>query len=312
MESAHKPKHTLNELSTQLRARLPISTIGEIEVLENTDSTNAALMQRPFSHHPNPSAMLWALRQTSGRGRRGRVWQSHPEHALTFSICFESEVRDRSKLASLSPAAGLALARELSRIAPGIQVKWPNDLWRGGKKIAGVLLEATQRGRIQRVVIGIGINLFWPHHEALQAPALGVDSSALRPQEPGGMFEQPASLEGKLNILGVCAKTMAELYRQAQDATHPSAAWFSDWHRFDALADQQVYLYQDQQLIANGVNAGVDIDGAFLLNPRTAISGHSEQSLGSPALQRFEIGEVSLRAAGLPGSVSRNPVKIVP
>jgi BirA family transcriptional regulator, biotin operon repressor / biotin---[acetyl-CoA-carboxylase] ligase len=309
MESLHKSRPTLEELATQLRARLPITTIGEIEVLENTGSTNAALMQRAFSHHPNPSAMLWALRQTTGRGRRGRVWKSHPEHALTFSMSFETEVREHSKLASLSPAAGLALARELSRISPGIQVKWPNDLWRSGRKIAGVLFEATQRGRIQRIVIGIGINLFWPEHETLQAPALDVDSSALTPQEPGGMFEQPASLDQKLVILSVCAKTMAELYRQAQDATHQSAAWFSDWYGFDALADQQVYLYQDQQLIANGVNAGVDIDGAFLLNPTTR---DSKQSLGSEAPKRFEIGEISLRAAGSPSSVSGNPVKIVP
>jgi BirA family transcriptional regulator, biotin operon repressor / biotin---[acetyl-CoA-carboxylase] ligase len=309
MESAQQPNLRLTDLSTQLRARLPITTIGEIEVLDNMGSTNAALMQRPFSHQPNPSAMLWALRQTSGRGRRGRHWQSHPEHSLTFSMSFESAVREHSKLVSLSPAAGLALARELSRISSGIKVKWPNDLWRSGRKIAGVLFEATQRGRIQRVVIGIGINLFWPKHEALQASAPDLNSSALRPQEPGGMFEQPASLDQKLDVLSVCAKSMAELYRQAQDATHRSATWFSDWYGFDALADQQVYLYQDQQLIANGVNAGVDIDGAFLLKPATA---DSEQRLGSQASQRFEIGEVSLRAAGSPGSVLGNPVKIVP
>ncbi len=312
MESTQSPKHSPADLTRQLHARLGLTSIGEIEVLENTASTNAVLMQRPFFKQPKPSAMLWALAQTSGRGRRGRVWQSHPEHSLTFSFSFESEIREHSKLASLSPAAGLKLARALSRISPGIQVKWPNDLWRGGRKIAGVLLEATQRGRIQRVVLGIGINLFWPNQEALQTIEPDADSAVLRPQPPGGMFEHAASIDMKLDILSACAKAMAELHRQAQDATHPGAAWFSDWYAFDALADQQVGLYQDHQLIASGVNAGVDIDGAFMLRHTTRVATHSEQSLESKGLQRFEIGEISLRGVGSAGSDSRNPVKIVP
>ncbi len=312
MDSSQNQKLTPEDLVRQLRARLGLACIVDIDVLEKTASTNAVLMQRPFLDQPKPSAMLWALTQTSGRGRRGRVWHSHPEHALTFSMSFESEVRDHSRLASLSPATGLKLAKELSRIAPGIRVKWPNDLWREGKKIAGVLLEATQRGRIQRVVIGIGINLFWPNQEALHVTEPGADSAMLRPQEPGGMFEQAASLELKLDVLSACAKVMGELHRQAQDATHLGAAWFSDWHAFDALADQQVFLYQDQQLIARGMNAGVDSDGAFMLQPTTNVSEHSRQSPKSKALQRFEIGEISLRGAESTGSVSRNPVKIVP
>ncbi len=312
MKSNQSPYPTPVDLAKQLRMRLGLTRISEIEILEDTASTNAELMQRPFSNQPKPSVLLWALTQTSGRGRRGRVWHSHPEHALTFSMSFESEVRAHSRLASLSPATGLKLATELSRISPGIQVKWPNDLWRDGKKIAGVLLEATQRGRIQRVVIGIGINLFWPNQEALEATVLAVDSATFKPQQPGGMFEQAATLEMKLDVLSACAKAVAELHRQAQDATHLGAAWFSDWNAFDALANQQVYLYQDQQMIASGVNAGVDIDGAFLLNPTTSVAESSEQKHASNALQRFEIGEISLRSAESAEKVSKNPVKIVP
>jgi BirA family transcriptional regulator, biotin operon repressor / biotin---[acetyl-CoA-carboxylase] ligase len=283
------------ELSTQLRTRLARASITDIEVLDNIASTNSALMHRSFLEVARPASMLWALTQTSGRGRRGRVWQSSPEYALTFSLSFETEVREHSKLASLSPAAGLSLAMALSRISPGIQVKWPNDLWRKGKKIAGILLEATQKGKIQRVVIGIGINLFWPSQPPATEPVAAT--AAFAPQKPGGMFDDPISVITKLDVLTTCAKSMATLFQESQDPNVNSAAWFENWSDFDALAGERVNLFQDGQVLASGINAGVDRDGAFLMKPQSQALVSAQLNSTAPSLQRFEIGEISLRSA---------------
>jgi BirA family transcriptional regulator, biotin operon repressor / biotin---[acetyl-CoA-carboxylase] ligase len=322
MDTSNSSLTGLQNLVTQLKSLLAESSITDIEVLDSIDSTNSALMQRRFFDRPRPDALLWALRQTSGRGRRGRVWQSHSEHALTFSLSFESEIRQDSKLASLSPAAGLHLAIALSQMIPGVQVKWPNDLWRARRKIAGILLEATQRGKVQRVVIGIGINLYWPSTQMLHALSLSEDSAqtspavtssslaphSVTPQTPGGLFEHAVSIEKKLAVLACCAKAMAALHQDAQSKSVQSSGWFNKWSSHDALEGQRVDLFQDQTLIASGINAGVDHDGAFLLRALSMSSEHAKpceptdkQPIGND-VQRFEIGEVSLRGATIPNN----------
>ena len=305
------PQHLSKEqLVAVLRAQLADTAISDIEVVEHINSTNSSLMQRSFLDHPRAGAMLWALTQTSGRGRRGRVWQSSPEHALTFSLSFEFEVRQHAKLSSLSPAAGLKLAMALSKIAPGVQVKWPNDLWRGDQKIAGVLLEATQRNKIQRIVIGIGVNVFWPKEEGLQSLAQEEESSSVKPQSPGGMFDQPIDIMMKLEVLSACARAMDKLHQEVQDSAMHSQVWFENWSTFDALAGQRVTLFQDQQALANGINAGVDIDGAFLMRPILPPSDNAPPNPLLAAPQRYEIGEISLRRTSQDSDAESNPVKI--
>jgi BirA family transcriptional regulator, biotin operon repressor / biotin---[acetyl-CoA-carboxylase] ligase len=299
-------------LLAQLKASLDPAGISDIKVVETIASTNTELMQRDFLDHPREGAMLWALTQASGRGRRGRVWQSHPEHALTFSISYEAEIREDSKLASLSPAVGLHLAIAFSTLSAGIQVKWPNDLWREGRKIAGVLLEATQRGKIQRVVIGVGINLFWPNDQQLALNSGSALPKAAMPQTPGGMFDQPASLEQKIQILTASVRVIGKLHADLQNPKATRQQWFQHWSAFDALADQEVSIYQDQEVIASGINAGVDVDGVFLLKPSVNPTAAEGLNVEPKVLRRFEIGEVSMRAATGAHTAPKIPVKITP
>jgi BirA family transcriptional regulator, biotin operon repressor / biotin---[acetyl-CoA-carboxylase] ligase len=288
---------TLDELTNILKTRLGQTNIHKVSVVQSVSSTNTQLMEEAYLDRPKPGSLLWALQQTSGRGRRGRVWQSDPENALTFSISFEAIVREHSKISSLSPAVGLRLAKALSPMSQGIQVKWPNDLWRNGRKIAGILLEATHRGKTQRVVIGIGINLFWPSAQEQSSVGLPHDSSSTPGQVPGGMFDHVPTSEMKINILTACAKALDLLHQEAQDTTQTNSNWFSDWSTYDALANQNVSLFQDSLLIASGVNAGVDVDGAFLLKSTSSLAAPSAEGHTREVLQRFEIGEVSLRGA---------------
>jgi len=98
--------------------------------------------------------LVWTKRQTGGRGRLGRVWES-PEGGVYFSIILRPE-RPATETPQLSLVAGLAATeaiRECVNLSP--RIRWPNDVFLGGKKVAGILTEVKDSA----VVLGIGINV---------------------------------------------------------------------------------------------------------------------------------------------------------
>ncbi len=108
-------------------------------------------------------APVWitALRQTAGRGRRGRAWAS-PEGALAATLLLKpEEPPETAALRSFVAAVALAEAFQAVGVEPrAISLKWPNDVLLYDCKAAGILLEsAGQAGRLDHLAIGIGINL---------------------------------------------------------------------------------------------------------------------------------------------------------
>ncbi|MCZ4282012.1 biotin--[acetyl-CoA-carboxylase] ligase [Kiloniella laminariae] len=105
--------------------------------------------------------VVWALRQSAGRGRQGRTWVS-PEGNLYFSLLLRPEVAI-AEAANLSFVAALALADAIKKINPEItpSLKWPNDVLVSSKKISGVLLESksTASGALDFLIMGIGVNI---------------------------------------------------------------------------------------------------------------------------------------------------------
>jgi BirA family biotin operon repressor/biotin-[acetyl-CoA-carboxylase] ligase len=105
--------------------------------------------------------LLWALEQTAGRGRRGRVWVSPPGN-LYASLILRPDC-PASRAAQLGFVAALAIGGALGAIcpAPGVSYKWPNDVLINGRKVAGILLESELIGhdRPSFVVVGVGVNL---------------------------------------------------------------------------------------------------------------------------------------------------------
>lgn len=101
-----------------------------------------------------------ARKQTGGYGRQGRLWTS-PEGGLYQSVLLRPQV-DVASLPTLGFVMALAIRAALLRLAnmpeDAVQVKWPNDLMVGDKKIAGISMEATAGG----VCIGVGVNVFRP------------------------------------------------------------------------------------------------------------------------------------------------------
>ncbi len=105
--------------------------------------------------------MIAAERQTAGRGRRGRAFDSRSGLGLWFSVLLEPPV-DPATAPRAALVAGLAVADAIADL-PGAspRLKWPNDVRLGGRKVCGILVEARTVGRRIFLVAGIGINV---HH----------------------------------------------------------------------------------------------------------------------------------------------------
>ena len=101
--------------------------------------------------------------QAGGRGRNGKVWTSAPRAGIWMTL-LERPRGDATALDVLSVRVGLRLAPVLDRwTSAPVRLKWPNDLWVGERKLAGVLVETRWRGmRPDWVAIGVGINLEVP------------------------------------------------------------------------------------------------------------------------------------------------------
>jgi BirA family biotin operon repressor/biotin-[acetyl-CoA-carboxylase] ligase len=121
--------------------------------------------------------LIVADTQTAGRGRQGRSWTSEKGAGIWLTMI--ERPRDASGLDVLSLRVGIALADALDAYADApIWLKWPNDLYIRGRKLAGILIEARWReGQPEWVAIGVGINLRPP---ASEPKAIGLRAGTTR------------------------------------------------------------------------------------------------------------------------------------
>jgi BirA family biotin operon repressor/biotin-[acetyl-CoA-carboxylase] ligase len=133
-----------------------ISRYWRVSVVEVTGSTQDDLSQSVKKDATLSGSVLIANFQSSGRGRLDRTFSAPPSTALTLSFYLIPEVEKR-EWSFLPLLTGLASVISLKKIDPAIEIKlkWPNDLLVNGRKLGGILAEATSDG----VVIGIGINV---------------------------------------------------------------------------------------------------------------------------------------------------------
>lgn len=124
-----------------------------------TDSTNTRA-KRLGEEGAVHGTLTVAERQTKGKGRRGRRWESPPGSSIYMSILLRPDVLpDQASMLTLVMAQSVA---EAVRSATGLEafIKWPNDIVVNGKKVCGILTEmSTEMERINYVVIGVGINV---------------------------------------------------------------------------------------------------------------------------------------------------------
>lgn len=134
--------------------------IPAFEAYHSVSSTNDILRARA-AEGAAPFTVVVAEAQAQGRGREGKGWHAPPGMGLWFSVLVEPP-GGAEALPTLPLRVGLALASAVEASLPGLrpQLKWPNDLMVGGRKVAGVLCEVVAlAGGGTGVVVGVGINL---------------------------------------------------------------------------------------------------------------------------------------------------------
>jgi BirA family biotin operon repressor/biotin-[acetyl-CoA-carboxylase] ligase len=142
--------------------------------------------------------LVWALEQTQGRGRRGRSWTSPPGN-LYVSLLLRPDVGP-AEAAQIGFVAAVALAEMLRALLPtGLEValKWPNDVLVGRRKVSGILpeaLAADEGGRIEALVLGIGINVA-SHPDGTAWPATDLAAAGVRIGLEGLLERLAASLD---------------------------------------------------------------------------------------------------------------------
>ena len=127
--------------------------------LDTVDSTNSEALRRLTELASG--TVLAAREQTAGRGQRGNTWFSEPGMNLTFSLVLKDLAISAPDAPRLNYLTSVAVASYLASRGVEAQIKWPNDIYVGGRKICGMLLENTlgPGGRLLASVIGIGINV---------------------------------------------------------------------------------------------------------------------------------------------------------
>lgn len=146
--------------------------LPQVTAVQRVGSTMDAAHTLGAAGAPAGSLVI-AEEQQAGRGRGGRAWRSAPRTGIWMTLL--ERPRSADGLDVLSLRVGLRLAPVLERWTTGpVRLKWPNDLFVGQQKLAGVLIEARWRGaRADWVAIGVGINLV---SDADRAGLVGVDA----------------------------------------------------------------------------------------------------------------------------------------
>lgn len=110
--------------------------------------------------HYREGDIIWAERQSAGRGQRGHTWLSNEGENLTFSVVVEPTFLPPTEQFSLLQVVALALVDTLEGYGIEARIKWTNDIYVGDRKIVGILMEHKLQGsQIGRTIMGIGINV---------------------------------------------------------------------------------------------------------------------------------------------------------
>lgn len=195
--------------------------------------------------------LVWADRQTAGRGRRGRAWQS-PAGNLYCSVVLRPPVPIR-RAGEIGFVAALAIADALGRLLPAqtaVACKWPNDVLVAGRKVAGLLLETamTADGATEWLVLGIGVNVA-SHPEDVEFPATSLNAAGCR-------------TTAAATLVGLCD---AFARRYAAWCRDGFAAVRADWLARAAGLGEPVQVRLDDRTL-DGVFGGLDEEGALLLH----------------------------------------------
>ncbi|WP_417013009.1 biotin--[acetyl-CoA-carboxylase] ligase [Alistipes sp.] len=206
-----------------------------IHRIAETTSTNDLAHGAQYGH----GDVIWAERQTAGRGQRGHTWTSPEGVNLLFSVVLCPTFLPAGEQFGLSQAVALALADTFAAFGIDTRIKWTNDIYAGDCKLTGILIEHRLAGdRLARTVVGVGINV---NQKAFDPALPNPTSMAL---EAGRTFDREevlgrfhAALMRRYAALeaGERAALAAEYRRRMYRLDEPQAFRLPDGSRFTGI-----------------------------------------------------------------------------
>lgn len=231
-------------------------------------------------------ALVLAMRQQAGRGRRGASWWQ-PPGSLAMTLVLESGASAATgPLPLWAPACGLAVVETVHALLPTLSpaVRWPNDIELHGRKLAGILVEATTT---QRVLIGIGMNTTG---SAAAAPAGLADRLTTLPDATGQSLPHRNLLAVLVPRLLATIAEVATPVGRADVVRRYRAACSLTGHPvqlFDVLAEPVAGLSpavaRRQTARLSGLCRGIDEDGRLLVETAEGLQAVIAGSLTDPA-----------------------------
>lgn len=227
---------------------LSTTWLGPVEWVTETGSTNADLLEGAESGSPHGSVLI-CDHQTSGRGRRDRVWSDAPGAALLMSVLQRMPTGSAS-IGVAGAALGLAACEALRSMGfASVALKWPNDLVvatpTGQAKLAGVLAQSTVRGADATVVVGIGVNV-----RSDRLATLVTDRQAIAMSD---LAETPDRV--------VLAASILEAFAMARPT---NGSFWDRYRQVSATLGSDVVVTTDEGLI-EGRAVDVTTEGALLV-----------------------------------------------
>lgn len=247
-------------IAAELEPRLDTKVMGSRIVHHEEVTSTADVARKLIDKRAPEGTVVLAERQTAGRGRMGRSWETPAGTAIALSVVLYPPFPP-SKMPLLSLATGVAAARAVESVCgSGVDLKWPNDIYMGGKKLGGVLVEmAGELDRVKWAIDSVGLNV-------------NCDFS-------GGALEETATSLGRelgrsVSRLDTAAALINELDRvYAGVIASGFASVKREFGKRDLLGGLQVEVKIAGGTVA-GVAAGIDDSGCLLVRDNNGATHH--------------------------------------
>jgi len=211
---------------------------------ESIESTNSYLSDTPYSNLPQ---LCVTREQTKGKGQYGREWIAQKDGSIIFSI--RKSFTEDTNISGLSLVVGLAIIKALETECRlfGFQIKWPNDIYFGDKKLAGILMENSFYDNKQYVLIGVGVN--FKLMDKLEIDAPWTDLSRVVKQLPN--FQQ------------ITTSIINNILKMSEDfETNGLSNLLNHWESYDMLKGVKIKSKESNQEF-HGVIDGINHQGAL-------------------------------------------------
>ena len=219
--------------------------------LRETRSTNLVLKEMLHEYQLPEGFVLRTDFQSAGKGQPGNSWEAEKGKNLLFSVLLYPHHIAITEQFILSQLVSVAILRTLNSFCTGFSIKWPNDIYFGDKKIAGILIENSLQGtRLNTSIVGIGLN---------------VNQKIFRSDAPNpvSLRQITGANQRRKAILQDLLKNIQELYKK-MDMAAIQKQYSENLYRRDGF-----FTYRDNDGFFDAEIAAIESDGCLKLKTRT-------------------------------------------